>query len=145
MKINYKKILDKNIMNVFIEVLKKIQKDGLLDGHHRYITINTKHKDLELPNWIKSRYPNEITIVVQYEYSDLIVEKEFFSINLSFENIKTNLIVPYNSILSFADPYANFGLKFNDNSSKINKDEKLTKNKKSDKSNVIQFNKFKKN
>ena len=128
-------------MNVFIEVLKNIQKDGLLDGHHLYITINTKHKDLKLPNWIKSRYPNEITIVIQYEYSDLIVEKKFFSINLSFENIKTNLIVPYDSILSFADPYANFGLKFNSNVKKINTDDKLS----NDKSNVIHFNKFKKN
>ena len=141
MKINYKKILNKNIMNVFIEVLKNIQKDGLVDGHHLYITINTKHKDLKLPNWIKSRYPNEITIVIQYEYSDLIVEKKFFSINLSFENIKTNLIVPYDSILSFADPYANFGLKFDNNLKKINTDDKLT----NDKSNIIHFNKFKKN
>ena len=105
--IKYQKILDKNMLNVFIDILKNIRDNGLSNNNHLYITFMTNHKNVELPNWLKQKYPQEMTIVVQYEYYDLKINNNNFSISLSFNNIKTNLKIDYNAIISFADPSSN--------------------------------------
>ena len=142
--IEYQKILDKNMLNVFKDVLTYIRDNGLSDNNHLYITFSTNHKNVELPNWLKQKYPEEMTIVIQYEYNDLEINKNNFSISLSFNDIKTYLKIDYNSIISFADPSANFGLILQKN--KIQKkDNKKIKKKRSNKNNVINFSNFKKN
>ena len=108
--IEYQKILDKNMLNVFKDILKNIKDNGLSNNNHLYITFLTNHKNVELPDWLKQKYPQEMTIIIQYEYYDLEINKNNFSITLSFDDIKTNLKINYNSIVSFADPSANFGL-----------------------------------
>ena len=121
-----------------------IKDNGLSNNNHLYITFLTNHKKVILPNWIKERYPREMTIIIQYEYYDLEINKNDFSITLSFNDIKTNIIIAYDSILSFADPSANFGLilKKDKIQKKIKKDDK--KNSLS-KDNVINFSNYKKN
>ena len=142
--IEYQKILDKNMLNVFKDILKNIKDNGLSNNNHLYITFLTNHKNVELPNWLKQKYPQEMTIVVQYEYYDLNINNNNFSISLSFNDIKTNLIIDYNAIISFADPSANFGLILQKNKTQ----RKLKKNldsKKTKKDNVINFSNYKKN
>ena len=141
--IEYQKILDKNMLNVFKDILKNIRDYGLSNNNQLYITFLTNHKNVKLPSWLKQKYPQEMTIVIQYEYYDLEINKNNFSISLSFNDIKTNLKIDYNSIISFADPSANFGLILQNNKiqKKINK--KIEK-KKLNKNNVIDFSNFKK-
>ena len=141
--IEYQKILDKNMLNVFKDILTYIRDNGLSDNNHLYITFSTNHKNVELPNWLKQKYPEEMTIVIQYEYNDLEINKNNFSITLSFGDIKTNLKINYNAIVSFADPSANFGLILQ--KSKIQKKENKKIENKSKKDNVINFSNFKKN
>ena len=142
--LEYQKILDKNMLGVFKDILMNIKDNGLSNNNHLYITFLTNHKKVILPNWIKERYPREMTIIIQYEYYDLEINKNDFSITLSFNDIKTNIIIAYDSILSFADPSANFGLilKKDKIQKKIKKDDK--KNSLS-KDNVINFSNYKKN
>ena len=146
MKINYQQILKKNMINVLKDVLKVIEKDNLKEGHHLYITFNTENKKVILPKWLKKKNPKEMTIVLQYEYSNLKILEEKFEILLSFNDIKVNLSIPFISIISFADPFANFGLKIiNENNLTTlgkRKERKNKINKKKD--NVIDFTKFKK-
>ena len=137
--INYQKILKKNMLNVLKDILKEISKNGLTSNNLIYVTFLTNHKGVELPKWLKDKYPNDITIVIQYEYYNLVVDKNSFSLNLSFNNKRTNIVVGFDSVISFADPSANFGLKIKDNKN-LNK-EKKTKIK----NNVIDFSNFKKN
>ena len=142
--IKYQKILDKNMLNVFKDILTNIRDRGLSNNNHLYITFFTNHKNVKLPNWLKQKYPEEMTIVIQYEYYDLQINKNNFSISLSFNDIKTNLIIDYDSIISFADPSANFGLILKKNVSQ----KKLDKNidsKNSKNNNVINFSNYKKN
>ena len=85
-----------------------------------------------------------MTIVIQYEYSDLKINKNNFSISLSFNDIKSNIKIDFNSVISFADPLSNFGLVLQ----KHKVHNKLNKNlisKKSKKDNVINFSSYKKN
>tara|TARA_B100000029_G_scaffold210451_1_gene208283 strand:+ start:1572 stop:2009 length:438 start_codon:yes stop_codon:yes gene_type:complete len=145
MKIDYQKILNKNMLKVLIEVLNNIKKNGINDGHHLYITFLTNHPGVSLPKWIKEKYPYEMTIVIQYEYYNLKINKNDFIIGLSFNNVKTDIKVSYESVLSFADPHANFGLKFPGHMA-LNKNKKVKISSKNiKKNNVIDFKKFKKN
>ncbi len=142
--IEYQKILDKNILNVLKDILINIRDKGLSNNNHLYITFFINHKNNDLPNWLKQKYPEEMTIVIQYEYYDLEINKNNFSITLSFNDIKTKLTIDYNSIISFADPSENFGLilKKNKSQKKISKDKEV---KNSKKNNVINFSNYKKN
>ena len=142
--IQYQKILDKKMLNVFKDILINIRDNGLSNNNHLYITFLTNHANVELPNWLKQKYPKEMTIIIQYEYYDLEINKNDFSITLSFGDIKTNLRINYNAIVSFADPSANFGLILQ--KSKIQKKvNKKLENNKSKKDNVINFSNYKKN
>ena len=103
---------------------------------------------LKFPNGLKKKYKNEMTIIIQYEYWNFKIKKKSFSIGLSFDNIKSELNIPFNSIISFSDPYANFGLKLiTKNIDQIKKSpNKILKNKeKSNKDNIISFANYKKN
>ena len=85
-----------------------------------------------------------MTIIIQYEYYDLVINKKNFSITLSFGDIKTNLKINYDAIVSFADPSANFGLILQKsiNQKKVNKKSETNISKKD---NVINFSNYKKN
>ena len=140
MTIDYKKILKKNITNVLKEVLLNIETKGLIKGHHLYITFFTNHTKVFIPEWLKVKYPIKMTIVIQYEYYNLQVKENDFSIELKFNNVKTVLKIDFDSIISFADPFANFGLKLINEEFAKNND---LQNNESD--NVIDFKTFKKN
>ena len=143
MKIDYQNIFKKNILNVLKDVLKHIEKNGIASGHSLYITFLTNDPKVVIPKWLKEKYPEEMTIVIQYEFYKLVVRNNDFSIGLSFDDIKADLRISYDSVISFADPYANFGLKL------INKDINKTKTKKHSKNkqinNIIEFKNYKKN
>ena len=150
--INYKDILNKHLLKVFITILKEIEKNGLSENNHLYITFQTDNSKTLIPQWLLEKYPSEMTIVIQNEYYHFKVNKNDFNIGLSFNNIKTDLKVSFDSVTSFADPSVNFGLNYEFN--KLSRDKKISKkikknnNKKIQKknsSNVINFSNFKKN
>ena len=88
-----------------------------------------------------------MTIIIQHEYWNLKVLEEKFEILLSFNDVKVNLSIPFISIISFADPFANFGLKIiNENNLTTLRQKKGKTNNKINKKkdNVIDFTKFKK-
>ena len=144
MKIDYSKILKNNMINVFRDVLKIIEKNGFKEGHHLYITFKTDDEDVIIPDWLKEKFPDKMTIIIQHEYWNFKVAKNNFNITLSFNNIKSDLKIPFNSVISFADPYANFGLKLNSlEKSTERKDKKKTTIIKA-KNNIVDLNKFRK-
>ena len=149
MKINYTEILNQNMINVFKDVLLNIEKNGLQEGHHLYITFNINNAKVKIPKWLQEKYPVEMTIIIQNEYWNFKTKNDSFNIGLSFDDIKTDLEIPFNSVISFADPYANFGLRLipeikNKNNVQIKKSVK-NKNKNFKKDNIIDFNNYKKN
>jgi len=138
------------MINVLKDVLTNIKNHGLQEGHHLYITFKTNDKKVIISQWLLDKFPSEMTIVIQHEYWNFDVTNYHFKITLSFNDIKTDLIVPYRSVISFADPYANFGLKLIQNKVIDNKNTNKTKKKLknteySKKDNIIEFNKFRNN
>ena len=149
MKINYIKIFERNLQNILRDVLKIVSKEGLKLNHHLYINIDTTNKKVIIPSWLKKKYPKEITIIIQYEYRNLKVLENYFSINLSFDDISCDLKIPFNSIISFADPASNFGLQLISKEKKLEKlsDKiRIKKNKNSKKKNkIINLDNYRKN
>ena len=61
---------------------------------------------------LKEQYPEEMTIVLQYQFWDLQVTNERFEVKLSFSNVPERLVVPFSAVKAFYDPSAQFGLQF---------------------------------
>ena len=141
--IKYQEILNKNLKKTFIDILKYIEKNGLEGENHLYITFATNHSLVSIPNWLLKKYPNEMTIIIQYEYFNFTVNKNNFKIGLSFNDVKADLIIGYDAIISFADPHANFGLRLEQKTTKEFKNKIYSKKQNSD--NVIDFTNYKKN
>ncbi len=112
-EINYDKLIEKSLKNVVVEALRIVERQGLPGEHHFYITFKTNHPRTQISEPLKSQYPEEMTIVIQHQFSNLIVETSGFSIDLSFGGIRQSLFIPFDAITYFADPYAKFGLSFN--------------------------------
>lgn len=111
-QIGYDEIIENSMRLVIYETLKKVEKTGLIGKHYFIITFFTRFPGVVVPPSLMEKYPDEMTIVIQYQYRGLAVDQEHFKISLSFNNKYETLTVPYKSITSFADPSMNFALKF---------------------------------
>lgn len=111
-EINYDKLIEQALKQVVVEALKIAETQGLPGENHFYITFKTDHPDTIIPENLKIQYPETMTIVLQHQYSNLIVTDSCFSVELSFGGHQQTLIIPFEAITYFADPYAKFGLSF---------------------------------
>lgn len=110
--IDYPRLIDSAMRNVVSEALTHVQKFGLPGEHHFFISFQTDYPGVSISPQLKSRYPEEITIVVQHQFWDLKIERDHFSLMLSFNNIPEKLVVPFDALTAFADPSIKFGLQF---------------------------------
>ena len=110
--IGYDEIIESSMRSVIYETLKKIEKTGLPGKHYFIVTFATKFPGVSVPKPLMEKYPEEMTIAIQYQFKSLVVDEKFFKISLSFGGKFEKLVVPYRSITSFADPSMNFALKF---------------------------------
>ena len=110
--LHYDQMIDKALRNVVRQVLGAVASKGLPGEHHFYITFRTTHPGVKLPIWLREKYGEEMTIVVQHEFSDLLVEAKQFAISLGFNGRKERIVVPYKALVSFLDPSVKFGLQF---------------------------------
>lgn len=110
--IGYDEIIENSMRLVIYETLKKIEKTGLIGKHYFIVTFLTRFPGVTIPKSLMEKYPEEMTIAIQYQYKSLVVEHDFFKVSLSFGGKYEKLTVPYKAITSFADPSMNFALKF---------------------------------
>lgn len=111
-EINYDKLIEKSLKHVVVEALKIAERQGLPGENHFYITFKTTHPQTHISEALHNQYPNEMTIVIQHQYSNLVVDNNSFSIDLSFNGIPQTLVIPFEAITYFGDPFAKFGLSF---------------------------------
>ncbi len=113
-----KEILQYNVMveaalrAVVRQSLTDVARVGLPGNHHFYITFRTAYPGVQVPDYLKARYPAEMTIVLQFQFYDLDIDDDGFSVTLTFNNAPERLIVPFGAITVFADPSVNFALPF---------------------------------
>ncbi len=85
---------------------------GIIGQHHFYITFRTTDPAVSMPDFLRSRYTPEMTIVLQHQFWGLDVDDKGFGVTLSFEGKHERLVVPWGAIVAFVDPSVQFGLQF---------------------------------
>lgn len=110
--INYEELVQTAIRKVMRNVLADVAKNGLPGKHHFYIDFMTNYPGVQIPEFLREDYPEDMTIVLQHEYWDLEVHDNFFSVTLSFDNADERIVVPFDAVIKFVDPSVNFGLEF---------------------------------
>jgi hypothetical protein len=102
--------VEEALRSVIKKTIVYVAKHGLPGDHHFYISFLTQDNGVVIPGRLRAQHPNDMTIVLQYQYDDLHADKDAFSVSLSFGGVKEHLTIPYSSIISFADPSVNFAL-----------------------------------
>jgi hypothetical protein len=110
--LRYEKMVESALRGVVRQAISEVKQSGLPGDHHFYITFMTDFPGVEIPLYLRERYPGEMTIVLQYQFGNLTVDDVTMGVNLSFNNIEERLIVPLAAITIFADPSVNFALQF---------------------------------
>ena len=108
----YDKMVETALRGVMREALARVARDGLRGGHHFYITFRTGAADVVLPPQLLTKFPEEMTIVLQHQFWGLKVGDAAFSVGLSFSNRMEQLTIPFAAVTTFADPSVKFGLQF---------------------------------
>ncbi|HEV8631512.1 MAG TPA: ClpXP protease specificity-enhancing factor SspB [Thermoanaerobaculia bacterium] len=111
-EIDYARLLQRALRSVVREVLERTLRDGLPGEHHFYLSIRTDHPQTSVPPFLRQRYPEEITVVMQHQFWDLGVGDEGFAVTLRFDGMPARLVVPWEAVVAFFDPVAEFGLRF---------------------------------
>jgi hypothetical protein len=112
--IPYDEIVQEALRAVVGRVLGEVVETGgtLPGNHHFYITFKTGAPGVDIPKHLTERFPDEMTIVLQNKFWDLIVADDQFSVGLSFNQMPAKLVIPFSAITAFVDPAVDFGLQF---------------------------------
>lgn len=110
--LRYDKMVESALRGVVRQAIEEVMEDGLPGDHHFYITFMTDYSGVNIPDYLRDRYPGEMTIVLQFQFYDLDVDDERMQVTLSFNNVPEKLEIPLAAITIFADPSVNFALQF---------------------------------
>jgi uncharacterized protein len=111
----YDKMVEAALRGVVREALSRAAQHGLPGDHHFYITFRTGHPGVGIPEYLRAKYAQEMTIVLEHQFWELSVAEDAFAVTLSFQNRPERLTVPFVAISAFADPSVKFGLQFQEN------------------------------
>ena len=110
--IGYQALTDAALRGVVRDALRKTEKSGLVASHHFYLTFKTQFPGVELPDFLREQYPEEMTIILQHQYWGLKVTDDSFEVTLTFKKLPATLQVPLAALTAFFDPGVQFGLQF---------------------------------
>jgi len=104
--------MHKALRGLMAEVLSDVAENGLPGEHHFFITFDTNHPGVDIPQHLRERHPDEMTIVLQEWFDALSVTAERFGVTLNFGDVPEPLVIPFDAIKTFVDPSVEFGLRF---------------------------------
>ena len=108
--VSYDRLIDAALRGVVRETLRHVTEKGLSGSHHLYFSFQTGFPGVELSDYLRAQYPDEMTIVFQHQFWGLEVEETFFAVTLSFNKVQEHLVIPFAALTQFADPSVRFGL-----------------------------------
>ena len=109
--IRYDLLVQDALRSVVRKVLADTARNGLAGEHHFNIAFKTQALGVVAPAAVKQRFPDEMSIILQHEFWDLVVREDAFEVSLNFSRKPERLIVPFDSITGFTDPSVPFGFK----------------------------------
>src|SRR5271154_1990355 len=110
----YERWIANALRHVVVQAVEHVAKHGLPGGHHFYISFRTQYPGVVIPARLRAQYPEEMTIVLQHQFWDLKLDHEArtISVGLSFGGVPSTLVIPLDSLVSFADPQIRYALRF---------------------------------
>lgn len=111
-RFHYDALVDDALRSVVRRVLTQVGEKGLPGSHHFYISFRSGDPGVELPEYLRAKYPEEMTIVLQHQYWDLIINDTWFEVTVSFNKQQERIKVPFAALSAFVDPSVRFGLQF---------------------------------
>ncbi|MCV0396485.1 MAG: SspB family protein [Rhizobiaceae bacterium] len=111
-QIRYDILAQEALRGVMRKVLAEVARAGLPGNHHFFITFLTGAPGVRISTRLRERYPEQMTIVLQYQYWDLKVTETGFEVTLSFSDVPEKLEIPFSAVRGFYDPSVNFELEF---------------------------------
>jgi uncharacterized protein len=109
--IRYDLLVQDALRSVVRKVLADTARNGLVGEHHFNIAFKTQAPGVVVPAAVKQRFPDEMSIILQHEFWDLVVTQDAFEVSLNFSRKPERLTVPFDSITGFTDPSVPFGFK----------------------------------
>ncbi len=109
--IRYDLLVQDALRSVVRRVLADTSRSGLPGEHHFNIAFKTQAPGVIVPSAIKTRFPDEMSIILQHEFWDLVVTQDAFEVSLNFSRRPERLTVPFDAITGFTDPSVPFGFK----------------------------------
>jgi len=100
------------LRGVLRRVLADAAEHGLPGEHHFFITFLSTAEGVKLSPRLLAQYPEEMTVILQHQFWDLVVSEDRFEVGLSFGGVPERVVVPFSAIKSFFDPSVQFGLQF---------------------------------
>jgi len=110
--IRYDILAQEALRGVMRKVLAEVARTGLPGNHHFFITFLTGAPGVRISSRLRERYPEQMTIVIQFQYWDLKVTDAGFEVGLSFSDVPEKLEIPFSAVRGFYDPSVNFELEF---------------------------------
>src|ERR1700753_626558 len=110
--IRYDVLVRDALRGVLRRVLTDAAEHGLPGEHHFFITFVSNAEGVKISPRLLAQYPEEMTIILQHQFWDLVVLEDRFEVGLSFGGIPERLSVPFKAIKNFFDPSVKFGLTF---------------------------------
>ncbi|UWQ16910.1 SspB family protein [Jannaschia sp. M317] len=110
--IDYGSRMHDAMRGLIADLLRDVAKTGLPGDHHFFISFDTRHPGVAIADWLRDRYPEDMTIVLQHWFDGLEVEDDRFYVTLNFGDSPEPLVIPFDALRTFVDPSVEFGLRF---------------------------------
>ncbi len=107
---DYTPYVQKAYRMIVHDVLETVSSNGIDETSAYYISFKTNRADVIIPDFVRARYPEEITVVLENQFDNLVVSNVDFSVNLSFGGVTASITVPFTALTQFADVNHHFGL-----------------------------------
>ena len=92
------------------DILEEVAEKGLQGDN--YFVIQFQTPKATIPDFVRAKYPSEITIVLQHQFEDLILTANAIEVVLTFGGVASNVVIPYESLMAFADPISGLSIVF---------------------------------
>jgi uncharacterized protein len=110
--IDYQRLVEDALRDVVRRVLADVAEQGLPGDHHFYIGFRTGHAGVVMPRSLRDLYPEEMSLILQHQFWGLAVNDDGFAVELTFSGSRQRLEIPFAALTMFADPSAEFALRF---------------------------------
>ena len=117
--IDYGSLMHDAMRGLIADLLRRVAEDGLPGDHHFFISFDTRHPGVDIADWLRDRYPKDMTVVLQHWFDGLEVSDDRFEVTLNFGDSPERLVIPLAALKAFVDPSVDFGLRFGERSEEL--------------------------